>query len=273
MRGESLRSALWVIWTSLRTEQRHMRGSPLVLIGGAIQPVVFLLITARTAHAAGSWGGAPPASSGPDRVTWLVSAVVLTSLWSSTVWLAGGVLRRERTFGTLARCVTSVHSARLVLFGKCLGATVFCMAAILASVTVTVLALGEPLRLLNPPLLVLALLITAVSGTALGMLVACLFLLTRHGLVWSSALVYPVFILGGLLIPRSALPAVLRWVPDLMSLRWLHEFFAAAAAGQVLAIPLAVACALTAGYYAVAIASLNRAIDAARRKGTLDLAW
>src|SRR6266487_4528722 len=244
---ESLRLALWVVWTSLRTEQRHMRGSPLVVIGGAIQPVVFLLITARTAEPT------------PDRVTWLVSAVVL----------AGGVLRRERTFGTLARCVTSVHSARLVLFGKTLGATVFCMAAILASVTVTVLALGEPVRLLNPPLLVLALLVTAASGTALGMLVACLFLLTRHGLVWSSALVYPVFILGGLLIPRSALPAALRWVPDLISLQWIHEFFAAAAAGQVLARPLAIACGLTVCYYLIALTSLDRAIDTARRKGSL----
>lgn len=261
MRGESLRQALWVVWTSLRTEQRHMRGSPLVLIGGAIQPVVFLLITARAA------------APGPNRVTWLVSAVVLTSLWSSTVWLAGGVLRRERTFGTLARCVTSVHSARLVLFGKCLGATAFCMAAILASVTVTVLALGEPVRLANPALLALALLLIAVSGTALGMLVACLFLLTRHGLVWSSALVYPVFIMGGLLIPRSTLPAVLHWIPDLISLQWIHQFVVGAAAGRVLGEPLAAACGLTVSYYLIAVASLDRAIDVARRKGTLDLAW
>jgi ABC-2 type transport system permease protein len=258
---ESLRSAIWVVWTSLRTEQRHMRGSPLVVIGGAIQPVVFLLITEKTADPA------------PDRVTWLVSAVVLTSLWSSTVWLAGGVLRRERSFGTLARCVTSVYSARLVLFGKSLGATVFCMAAILASVTVTVLALGEPVRLLNPALLVIALAVTALSGTALGMLVACLFLLTRHGLIWSSALVYPVFILGGLLIPRGALPAVVRWVPDVVSMQWIHQFFTSAASGHVDVIPLVVACGLTAIYYVTALRSLDRAVDAARRKGSLDLAW
>lgn len=258
---ESLRSALWVVWTSLRTEQRHMRGSPLVVIGGAVQPVVFLLITSKTTDPT------------PDRVTWLVSAVVLTSLWSSTVWLAGGVLRRERTFGTLARCVTSVHSARLVLFGKSLGATMFCMAAILASVTVTVLALGERLRLLNPALLVVGVLVTALSGTALGMLVACLFLLTRHGLIWSSALVYPVFILGGLLIPRSALPVSLRWIPDLVSLQWIHGFFTDAAAGRASLAPLAIAAGLTVCYYVVALTSLDRAIDAARRKGSLDLAW
>src|SRR5690349_5210404 len=82
--GEELRSKAWLVWTALRTEQRAMRGSPLVVIGAAVQPVVLLLITDRRA----------PHS--PDRTADILFAIILTSVWSTTVWMAGGVLRRER---------------------------------------------------------------------------------------------------------------------------------------------------------------------------------
>jgi ABC-2 type transport system permease protein len=256
---ERLLVGCWVAWVALRTEQRGMRSRPMVVVVAVVQPVVFLVLVARTGQAE------------PRRATALVSAVVLTAIWTATVWTAGGVLRRERGYGTLARTVTSRYSPSVVLFGKSFGATVYSLGAILVSSAVVVALLGIEVSLPHPLWLVAALLAAVASATALGMLLACLFLVTRHGLAWSGALIYPVFIVAGLLIPASALPAWLRWVPDLVSLHWVHRFVVGTTDGPVRLGSLAVAAGLTVAYLVLAVAGLRLAVRAGRRRGSLDL--
>ncbi|MEH1016372.1 ABC transporter permease [Micromonospora sp. CPCC 206060] len=256
---ERLLTGGWVAWMALRAEQQGMRTRPMVVVVAVIQPVALLFVVAGTRDLT------------PGEATVTVSAVVLTAMWSATVWTAGGVLRRERGYGTLARSVTSLYSPSLVLFGRSLGATVYSAVGILASSAAVVALLGFRFAVPHPGWLLVALLVVVASGTALGMLLACLFLVTRHGLAWSGALIYPVFILGGLLIPPDALPAWLRWVPALLSLRWVHEFVVAVSGGSVRLAPLGVAVALTLGYLLLAVVCLRVAVDAGRRKGTLEL--
>jgi ABC-type multidrug transport system permease subunit len=251
----TLRAHGWMFVTALRTERLNLRKNPLVVVNSALLPAVLLIVSAE--------GGQLTAAKATD----LVIAVTLTALWGSTVWISGGVLRRERTYGTLARCVSGVHSPVLVLLGKSLGATLNSVLAILASDAVTALALRLPLRLGNPGWLLLGLLLMVASGTALGALLSCLFLVTRNGLIWSSAL---MFALGGRLIPSSALPGWLHWVPLVLSLRWVHEFLSQAAAGTVALTPLAVALGLTLSYALLAWLAFSRSVDRSRRDGTLD---
>lgn len=246
--------------TALRTEQRAMRGNPLLLVNSGILPAVLLVIAVETGHPA------------PGLAAERVVAVMLTALWGSTVWMSGGVLRRERTYGTLARCVSGVWSPYLLLLGKSLGATVYSVGAILVSTTLTAAALRLPLSVSHPVWIAVALLVLVCSGTALGALVSCLFLVTRNGLVWSSALMYPVFVVGGLLIPTGDLPYWLRWVPDLISLHWIKDFLVGAATGGVALSSLGVATMLTFAYFLVAGLAYRRAVDVARREGSLDLA-
>ncbi|KWV31801.1 ABC transporter permease [Micromonospora rifamycinica] len=257
--NERLATAAWVVWTALRAEQQGMRTRPMVVVVSVVQPVALLAIVAGTRRLTA------------DRASVVVSAVVLTAIWSATVWTAGGVLRRERTYGTLARSVTSQFSPSLVLFGRSLGATLSSTAGILASAAVVIVLLGLRVAVPHPLWLLVALLVVVASGTALGMLLACLFLVTRHGLAWSGALIYPVFILGGLLIPPDALPQWLRWVPTLLSLHWVHEFVVGLSSGAVRPAPLAVAVALTVVYLVAAVACLRVAVDTGRRRGSLEL--
>ena len=257
--SERLLTAVWVVWTALRAEQQGMRSRPMVVVVSVVQPVALLAIVAGTRRL----------TSGETST--IVSAVVLTAVWSATVWTAGGVLRRERTYGSLARSVTSQFSPSLVLFGRSLGATLYSAAGILASSAGVIVLLGLRIAVPHPLWLLVALLVVVASGTALGMLLACLFLVTRHGLAWSGALIYPVFILGGLLIPPDALPEWLRWVPTLLSLHWIHEFVVGISSGVVRATPLAVAVALAVAYLIAAVGCLRGAVDAGRRRGTLEL--
>ncbi|MFJ8113605.1 ABC transporter permease [Streptomyces sp. NPDC096132] len=252
--------ALWMFVTALRMEQRAMQRNPLLLVNSGMLPAVFLIIAVET--------GRPD----PDGAAELLVAVMLTALWGSTVWMSGGVLRRERSFGTLARCVSGVWSPYLVLLGKSLGATVTSVGAILVSTGVTAVALGLPLGVSHPVWIVVSLMVLVCSATALGALVSCLFLVTRNGLVWSHALMYPVFAVGGLLIPTHALPAWLRWAPDLLSLHWIKDCLVDAATGGVSVAPLGAAMLLTLAYFFTAGLAYSRSVERSRREGTLDLA-
>jgi len=256
--GDRLRGAAWTFLTAARTEQRSMRGNPLLLVNAGFLPVVLLVIAVETQR--------PSAG----RAAEVVTSVMLTALWGSTVWTSGGVLRRERTYGTLARCVCGVESPTVVLFGKSLGATLYGVGTILAATVVTVLALRLPVALAHPVWMAVGLLVVVVSATTLGALLSCLFLLTRNGLIWSGALMYPVFVLGGLLIPQDVLPVWLRWVPQLLSLRWINEFLSDAAGPGPSVTPLAVAVALTVAYGVIARRTYRWSIDKARQRGSLD---
>ncbi|HEX8346509.1 MAG TPA: ABC transporter permease [Actinoplanes sp.] len=258
MTGTRLYAAVGMFFTAARTEQRTMRGNPLLLVNAGFLPVVLLIITVETKR--------PSA----DRATDIVIAVMLTALWGSTIWTSGGVLRRERTYGTLARCVCGVESPTLVLFGKSLGATLYGVGTILASTVVAVLVLRLPVALAHPFWILVGLVVVVVSATTLGALLSCLFLLTRNGLTWSGALMYPVFVLGGLMIPQDFLPAALRWVPQLLSLRWIYEFISGAAVRDLSMTPLVVALTLTVVYGVVAGRTYRWSIDRARQGGSLD---
>lgn len=250
---------LWMFFTALRTEQRALRHNPLLFINSAVVPVVFLLITV---------GMAPPT---PERVMPVLWGVVLTALWGSTVWMAGGVLRRERTSGTLGRVVTGAYAPFLVLLGKSVGATLYASATIAISSATTVVILGVPTQLGQPGTVALAILVLLASASALGTLLACLFLVTRHGLEWSSALIFPVFLLGGLLIPADHLAPWLRWVPDMLSLHWAHQMLVHTADGNGLDLrALLAAAALAALYFVLAWLALRWAVTQARKVASLD---
>jgi ABC-2 type transport system permease protein len=258
--SERLRTVAWVFFTAARTEQRTMHGNPLVLINGGFLPLALIVISLET--------GEPTAG----RTSEIVVSVMLTALWATTIWTSGGVLRRERTYGTLARCVCGVQSPVVVLFGKSFGATLYGVGLTLATTTGAVLVLRTPVSVAHPLWTLAGLLVVVVSATALGAMLACLFLLTQNGALWSGALAYPVFVLGGLMLPPSVLPEWLRWVPQLLSLHWINDFLTGVVEGPTRLAPLAVAVLLTIAYGLVAWRTYRWSIDQARRKGSLDYA-
>jgi ABC-2 type transport system permease protein len=257
--GPQMTAPLLMFGTAMRTEQRGLRHNPLLFIYSAVVPVTFLIITLSTSPRT------------PGRVIPVVWGAVLTALWGSTVWMAGGVLRRERTYGTLGRVVTGGYAPFLILSAKSAGATLYASAVIAASSAVTTALLRAPVRFGNPPTVALAIGLLFASASALGTLLSCLFLVTRHGLQWSSTLLYPVFLLGGLLIPPDQLVPWLRWVPYVLSLHWVDQMLVHTAQGYGLDVPaLLAATTLAALYFILAWLALRQAVTRARKSASLD---
>jgi ABC-2 type transport system permease protein len=249
-----------VVGTSMRAQWADMRTSPLAYLLGVVQPLVFLLVTLTPQTD-------PPAAEG----TRAAFGVLLTAFWGSTVWSAAGILRRERMQGTLARTLTSVRDPRLVVLGKSFGSSLVAIALVTATVAGTLALLRQPVQLDGGGWLLLGLALVVLSGTGVGLLLGSLFVLSRHGPQLSSALMYPVYLLGGMLVPPDLVPGWLGWLSWGISLRWLQQYLVAAAGGRLDLPALLAAGALTAGYAVAGAWLFRRVTDLARRQATVEL--
>ncbi|MEV0455851.1 ABC transporter permease [Catellatospora methionotrophica] len=250
-----------MVFIAVKLQLRSERGSPAALIIGVVQPVVFITVTTQVE------------SGRDDQVnTGLVIGVGLLAVWGATVWTAGAILRWEAIGGTLAANVTGMWSPALVLFGKSLGATIRNTATVVVSVAVSVAVLRVHVPMRHPWWFIAGVVGVLVSGVALGMLLSCIFLLTRHGEAVASALMYALFILGGVAIPVSFLPTQIAWLSQLVSLRWAQELLVQASSGTPNAYTLGALFGLAAAYGVAAVALLSLIVNRARRRGTLELA-
>jgi ABC-2 type transport system permease protein len=255
---ERLLANAWVALGAMRAQNRAMRRSPFAVILGVVQPVVFLAVSSTASTVS------------PEQSARLVIGVGLTALWGSTIWSAGSILRDDRAQGTLARSLTGLRSPSVVFLGKCLGATIRVTVIITVSTTVTAALLGFALPVQRPDLVLAGIVLVVLSGTGLGMLLSCLFLVTRHATAWSAALMYPVFIVSGMMIPLEYIPPGLRGVSAVISLRWAAEFLATSGAGTPVWSTFAALVLLTASYFVVALLAFRSFLHRARRDGTLD---
>lgn len=260
MTGLRLLEPAEVLGMSMRAQWADMLASPLVYLLGIVQPAVFLLITLSPQD--------DPSAAEATRVAF---GVLLTAFWGATVWGGAGVLRRERMQGTLARTLSGVRDPQLVVLGKSLGASLISAGLVAATLVAVLAALRQPVQLAGAGWLLLGLVVVLLSGTGAGMLLGCLFILSRYGPQLSSALMYPIYLLGGMLIPPDLLPEWLRWLSAAISLRWLQEFLVSAAAGRPNEAALITAVLLTALYTVVGVRLFRRLTDFARRQGSLDL--
>jgi ABC-2 type transport system permease protein len=259
-RTETAGRSLRIVAESARMQVLVVRGHPMVPLSTIVQPGVFLAIFMEG-----------QATSGPAGRAGTVIAVLLTSLWGATLWAAGGTLRREVADGTFARNLTGVSDPRLVVGGKCLGSTLLVMGLLLCTTTSAVVLTGIPFRLSGAPWFFLGFILVAASGTAMGFALCSIFVLTRHAVQITAALMYPVLILSGLLIPVRIIPWPLAWLSHLNSLYWANEFLDMAASGSFRLYPMIFLILLTIVYFCAGNLLFAHVIYRARRKGTIDL--
>ena len=142
---------------------------------------------------------------------------------------------------------------------------------IVSTVSVVLGALGRSLRFDHPGWLVVGLATVFLTGIVLGVGLSSLFVLTRFGPQLSGALMYPVFLLAGLLTPISTLPSGIRWLSWGISLRWTMTYLSSAASGDPAFGALAMLLVLTVAYAVAGAYAFDRVSRIAREQGTIDL--
>jgi ABC-2 type transport system permease protein len=239
----------------------QIRGSsPLSMaIGAAVQPVAFALITLT----ADTGGSIDPAAA--------LFGSGLIAFWSATVWQAGMVLRRELWAGTLPGICSRPGGLGAVVVGKAVAAAGTSVLVTLASLGGLAALYGSAPHLASPLLFAAALILGFAAALPLGLLIACLFLLTGAAIRIAEVIMYPVLILGGLLVPLDQLPAFLRPVSSVLSLHWTQVLLVGAADGHT-DLRAWWALLLTGAVYAAAArAAFGRVVHAARKEGSLEI--
>lgn len=144
----------------------------------------------------------------------------LMGMWTLCVQLGGKIIaveRAERTFEALA---STPASLRLLIAGR---VTVVAAVALLALPEAWLAALAlfqAPIAIPHPVLFAGAAVLTLAGLHAAATMFAATFVLARNALIFQNALAYPVYLLGGILIPTSVLPGWIQPATRAIFLSW-----------------------------------------------------
>ncbi|WHM37882.1 hypothetical protein [Streptomyces sp. BPTC-684] len=231
-----------------------------VLVGAAVQPATYVTLTLAANR------------TGRLDADALVLGSGVLAAWTATLWHSGMVLRKEFWSGTLPAVCSRPGGLGPVLVGKTIAATTLSVGVIMLSVSSAAALSGHRVHIADPAAFTAALVMGLAATIPLGLLVACLFLLTRAAIRVAEVLVYPVFVIGGLLIPLTELPSWIRPFAGGLSLHWLSVLLTDAAAGQPSATAAWLALPATGLLYAAAARlAFRRVLHRAREEGNLEI--
>lgn len=212
------------------------------------------------------------AGSQPHALLQAAVGAGLMGVWSSVLAGSGGAIQTERLRGTLELFVLSPRRRWVVFLPVTLATAIIGCYSILGTLLWSYLLFGVRLTFLHPLAFLIATVATLFSLGALGILLAATFILMPNANALANTLEYPVWLLSGMLVGISGLPAWCRVIADVLPSTWGATAMRAATSGGAVWWPLAM-CVLTAaaslvlGGYAMV-----RMEYRARVSGTLALA-
>lgn len=211
------------------------------------------------------------AGESPRTLLYASLGAAVMGMWSATSTTAGGAMQRERWHGTLELLVaTPPHFAFVLLPITLAMATVgvYCLGATLLYGSVL---FGIDLSIEHPLLFTAAVVGTVLSFGALGFAFAVTFVRFRAAWALGNLFEYPVWLIGGFLVPLAFFPEWVRPISWILAPTWGMNAIREAAVGGSPLNDLAVCLGLGAVYVVIGILITNRVLDAARRRAALSL--
>jgi ABC-2 type transport system permease protein len=179
----------------------------------------------------------------------------MMGVWSTTLFASGGMIQWQRWQGTLELSVASPPSLLFVYLPFSLANSFTGAYAVGATLVWGRLLFDVPLHFAHPWLFALALPVTVVSLSLLGLLLASTFIFYRHANALANLLEYPVWIGSGLVFSVSVLPGWTRPLSWILPPYWGILGIRHAALGGSVWFPLAMTSVV--GAVAVVLASLS----------------
>ncbi len=199
-----------IIWNSftLQLKDRSLQQS---LVGTTlVQPVIFTLVSVGT-YVYGKK---------PEFGLYAIAGTGLIGLWNTNLFTSGEIVSRERRMGTLPLVMASPTPLSVVLLGKSLANALVSLLAIGMTFATGMIAFQLPLGIHDPWNFLLGLILVTISLVALGLVIGCLFVLTRNAGEFVTIGNYPVYILSGLTFPLTLLPVWTRPFSAILPTTW-----------------------------------------------------
>ena len=208
--------------------------------------------------------------SGPALVSAAVGAAVM-GVWSSTSTTAASSLQQERRQGTLELLVAAPTPFPLLIFPITLSMSTIGAYSLITTLLWGRFVFGIHIAIADPVMFVLAVLVTVLAIGMLGFLIAVSSVRYRSAWALGNLFEFPVWLIGGFLVPLSLLPGWLHPISWLLAPTWGMAAVRAATEGRSAFLDLAACVGLAVGYGLIGALMSRRLVDSARRDAKLAL--
>jgi ABC-2 type transport system permease protein len=211
------------------------------------------------------------AGTDPKTLLYASLGAAVMGMWSATSTTAGGAMQRERWHGTLEALVASPPHFSLILLPITLAMATIGIYCLVASLLFGRFLFGIEVTVEHPLAFGLSIVGTVVSFGALGFLFAVSFVRFRAAWALGNLFEYPVWLIGGFLVPLFLLPDWVRPISWALAPTWGMNAIRESSLGGNPWPDLALCLALGVGYIVFGIVVLERVLAAARRRAALAL--
>lgn len=201
-----------------------------------------------------------------------VIAPALITVVSMSLLVAGEIIDEDRWFGTLEGIVAAPAPLAVVVTGRVLGVTLLSLIGFVESWLVAWLVFGVVVGVPHAGVFAATLLATALATAAMSIFTAALFVLARSARTFQNSLAYPLYVLGGVMVPVALLPDWLRPVARLFYLSWAADLLRDAVTPEPVAAAaprIAVVLVLGAVSFVAGRVLLRRILDRVRVSGSI----
>jgi len=199
-----------------------------------------------------------------------LGAAVMT-MWSLVVVGSSGALENQRWQGTLELLVAAPVPFSVALAPITIASGVVGAYSLVATLVWGTLLFGVPLSIDAPFAFALAVPMCALAVGSLGLMMAATFVLYRAAFHLGIAMQYPVWLVTGLLMPLSLLPAPVRPLSWFLAPTWGFRAIRAATLGGSPWADIGMCVVLTVVYFTAGTVFLRVFEHLARARATLRL--
>jgi ABC-2 type transport system permease protein len=240
----------------------HWMADPQWVIPNVIAPFVFTFVALTLfKEASGSFG------------LYAVLGGGMMGMWGNTLYASGFAIDFERWQGTLEEVLAAPSKLLHVLAGRSISNALFGLTNMIAILLIAALVFRVPLGVANPVLFALSMILTLLSVSALGLIFASSFVLTRSAQVFTNGLEFPIYVISGAMFPIALLPFWVHPVSYILGPTWGIEAIRIAASMVNVSIifwqDTAIMLLITLVYVGIAAFLFKRVETKSRRDGTL----
>ena len=165
----------------------------------------------------------------PEGLTDLAPGLIAMAALFGTTSMEAIVITFEKRVGALERLQLAPITDVSIIVGKVLGGTIFGLVISTVMTVLSILFLGS--EIVDPPVFILSLLLTAIDHSALGALVAVSVKEVFEAQTLSNYFRFPMIFLCGIFLPIDEMPTALRYLARVLPLTYSVETLRASMTG------------------------------------------
>lgn len=251
-----------IVYSSFRMAMLHWFADPQWVIPNIVAPFVFTFVALSLFKNV----------SGPFGL-YAVLGGGMMGMWGNTLYSSGFAIEFEKWQGTLEEVLASPSSLIYIIAGRSVSNALFGLTNMIAILLIASLAFGVPLGISNPILFGMSMILTLFSVSALGLIFASSFVLTRSAQVMTNGLEFPIYVVSGSMFPVALLPFWVHPASYILGPTWGIDAIRISASQDVIPLnfwsDIGIMLVITLIYIVVSFYLFKKVEEKVRKEGTL----